>query len=137
MRLVPPLRFRYWSSLRNLLVSLVSSMKSIISLLLLLFLFILIAALLGMQLFGGTFSFPDGNPPTNFDSFSVAMLTVFQILTGEDWNEVMYQVRQACMRDSLVVIFEPCNPIAIQNYSPPLSQGFVGVVLENFSWLIG
>ena len=84
---------RYWSSLRNLLVSLVSSMKSIISLLLLLFLFILIAALLGMQLFGGTFSFPDGNPPTNFDSFSVAMLTVFQILTGEDWNEVMYQVR--------------------------------------------
>ena len=40
---------RYWSSLRNLLVSLVSSMKSIISLLLLLFLFILIAALLGMQ----------------------------------------------------------------------------------------
>ena len=39
----------YWSSLRNLLVSLVSSMKSIISLLLLLFLFILIAALLGMQ----------------------------------------------------------------------------------------
>ena len=116
-------------------------MKSIISLLLLLFLFILIAALLGMQLFGGTFSFPDGNPPTNFDSFSVAMLTVFQILTGEDWNEVMYQVRQACMRDSLVVIFylifEPCNLIAPQNYSPPLSQGFVGVVLENFSWLIG
>ena len=46
----------------------------------------------GMQLFGGTFSFPDGIPPTNFDSFSVAMLTVFQILTGEDWNEVMYQV---------------------------------------------
>ena len=50
-----------------------------------------------MQLFGGTFSFPDGIPPTNFDSFSVAMLTVFQILTGEDWNEVMYQVSlRAC-----------------------------------------
>ena len=44
----------------------------------------------GTQLFGGTFSFPDGIPPTNFDSFSVAMLTVFQILTGEDWNQVMY-----------------------------------------------
>ena len=40
---------RYWSSLRNLVVSLLASMKSIISLLLLLFLFILIFALLGMQ----------------------------------------------------------------------------------------
>ena len=34
--------FRYWSSLRNLVISLLSSMKSIISLLLLLFLFILV-----------------------------------------------------------------------------------------------
>ena len=71
--------FRYWSSLRNLVVSLLSSMKSIISLLLLLFLFILIFALLGMQLFGGTFNFPDGTPPSNFNSFSIAMLTVFQV----------------------------------------------------------
>jgi hypothetical protein len=44
---------RYWSSLRNLVISLLSSMRSIISLLFLLFLFILIFALLGMQLFGG------------------------------------------------------------------------------------
>jgi len=45
--------FRYWSSLRNLVISLLNSMRSIISLLFLLFLFILIFALLGMQLFGG------------------------------------------------------------------------------------
>ena len=45
--------FRYWASLRNLVVSLLSSMRSIVSLLFLLFLFILIFALLGMQLFGG------------------------------------------------------------------------------------
>ena len=44
---------RYWSSLRNLVISLLSSMRSIVSLLFLLFLFILIFALLGMQLFGG------------------------------------------------------------------------------------
>lgn len=44
---------RYWSSLRNLVVSLLNSMKSIISLLFLLFLFIVVFALLGMQLFGG------------------------------------------------------------------------------------
>ena len=70
---------RYWSSLRNLVVSLFASLKSIVSLLLLLFLFILIFALLGMQLFGGTFNFEFGTPASNFDSFSIAMLTVFQV----------------------------------------------------------
>ncbi|XP_040898821.1 voltage-dependent N-type calcium channel subunit alpha-1B-like [Toxotes jaculatrix] len=44
---------KYWNSLRNLVVSLLNSMKSIISLLFLLFLFIVVFALLGMQLFGG------------------------------------------------------------------------------------
>lgn len=44
-----------------------------------------------MQLFGGQFNFPDGTPPTNFNTFPIALLTVFQVLTGEDWNEVMYQ----------------------------------------------
>ncbi|KAG8186479.1 hypothetical protein JTE90_009235 [Oedothorax gibbosus] len=82
---------KYWSSLRNLVISLLSSMRSIISLLFLLFLFILIFALLGMQLFGGAFNFPEGTPPANFNTFPIALLTVFQILTGEDWNDVMYK----------------------------------------------
>ncbi|XP_055950226.1 voltage-dependent calcium channel type A subunit alpha-1-like isoform X4 [Argiope bruennichi] len=81
---------KYWASLRNLVISLLSSMRSILSLLFLLFLFILIFALLGMQLFGGAFNFENGTPPENFNSFPIALLTVFQILTGEDWNEVMY-----------------------------------------------
>ncbi|XP_061741449.1 voltage-dependent P/Q-type calcium channel subunit alpha-1A isoform X4 [Nerophis ophidion] len=81
---------KYWASLRNLVVSLLNSMKSIISLLFLLFLFIVVFALLGMQLFGGQFNFENGTPPTNFDTFPAAIMTVFQILTGEDWNMVMY-----------------------------------------------
>ncbi|KAH9286568.1 Voltage-dependent calcium channel type A subunit alpha-1 [Echinococcus granulosus] len=81
---------RYWADLRNLVLSLLSSMRSIISLVFLLFLFILIFALLGMQLFGGEFNFEEGLPAQNFDSFVKALLTVFQILTGEDWNSVMY-----------------------------------------------
>ncbi|XP_058483634.1 voltage-dependent R-type calcium channel subunit alpha-1E-like isoform X1 [Solea solea] len=80
---------KYWASLRNLVVSLMSSMKSIISLLFLLFLFTVVFALLGMQLFGGRFIFEEYTP-TNFDTFPAAIMTVFQILTGEDWNEVMY-----------------------------------------------
>ena len=84
--------FRYWSSLRNLITSLLGSIKSILSLLFLLFLFIVIFALLGMQLFGAQFKrVREENPRTNFDDFWNAMLAVFQILTGEDWNAVMYE----------------------------------------------
>ncbi|NWH38990.1 CAC1B protein, partial [Chloropsis hardwickii] len=36
------------------------------------------------------FNFQDETPTTNFDTFPAAILTVFQILTGEDWNAVMY-----------------------------------------------
>ncbi|XP_060791513.1 voltage-dependent N-type calcium channel subunit alpha-1B isoform X4 [Neoarius graeffei] len=81
---------KYWNSLRNLVVSLLNSMKSIISLLFLLFLFIVVFALLGMQLFGGQFNFENETPTTNFNNFPAAIMTVFQILTGEDWNAVMY-----------------------------------------------
>jgi len=56
-------------------------MRSIASLLLLLFLFIVVFALLGMQLFGGKFGFDDTTtvPRHNFDTFYQAILTVFQV----------------------------------------------------------
>ncbi|XP_021514163.1 voltage-dependent L-type calcium channel subunit alpha-1F isoform X3 [Meriones unguiculatus] len=82
---------RHWASLSNLVASLLNSMKSIASLLLLLFLFIIIFSLLGMQLFGGKFNFDQTHTKrSTFDTFPQALLTVFQILTGEDWNVVMY-----------------------------------------------
>uniref|UniRef100_A0A671YB64 Voltage-dependent L-type calcium channel subunit alpha n=1 Tax=Sparus aurata TaxID=8175 RepID=A0A671YB64_SPAAU len=82
---------RYWTSLSNLVASLLNSVRSIACLLLLLFLFIVIFSLLGMQVFGGKFNFPNQpKPRSTFDSFPQALITVFQILTGEDWNAVMY-----------------------------------------------
>ncbi|RZC33742.1 muscle calcium channel subunit alpha-1-like, partial [Asbolus verrucosus] len=88
---------KYWRSLSNLVASLLNSIQSIASLLLLLFLFIVIFALLGMQVFGGKFNFKEtqDKPRSNFDSFWQSLLTVFQILTGEDWNTVMYDGIQA------------------------------------------
>ena len=50
--------------------------------------FFQIFALLGMQLFGGTFNFPEGTPPSNFNSFSIAMLTVFQVSTNRTKSPV-------------------------------------------------
>uniref|UniRef100_A0AAY4D7J0 Voltage-dependent L-type calcium channel subunit alpha n=1 Tax=Denticeps clupeoides TaxID=299321 RepID=A0AAY4D7J0_9TELE len=82
---------KYWRSLSNLVASLLNSVRSIASLLLLLFLFIVIFSLLGMQVFGGKFNFPDREVQrSNFDNFPQALISVFQVLTGEDWNSIMY-----------------------------------------------
>lgn len=72
---------KYWRSLSNLVASLLNSIQSIASLLLLLFLFIVIFALLGMQVFGGKFNFNSAvpKPRSNFDSFWQSLLTVFQV----------------------------------------------------------
>uniref|UniRef100_A0A671XAR6 Voltage-dependent L-type calcium channel subunit alpha n=1 Tax=Sparus aurata TaxID=8175 RepID=A0A671XAR6_SPAAU len=82
---------KYWTSLSNFVASLLNSVRSIASLLLLLFLFIVIFSLLGMQVFGGKFNFSDHRPRrSNFDNFPQALISVFQILTGEDWTSIMY-----------------------------------------------
>ncbi|XP_066481268.1 voltage-dependent L-type calcium channel subunit alpha-1S isoform X2 [Tiliqua scincoides] len=82
---------KYWTSLNNLVASLLNSVRSIASLLTLLFLFIVIFALLGMQLFGGKFDFDDNVVwRSTFDNFPQALISVFQVLTGEDWTSIMY-----------------------------------------------
>uniref|UniRef100_A0A8C6LB90 Voltage-dependent L-type calcium channel subunit alpha n=1 Tax=Nothobranchius furzeri TaxID=105023 RepID=A0A8C6LB90_NOTFU len=82
---------KYWTSLSNLVASLLNSVRSIASLLLLLFLFIVIFSLLGMQVFGGKFNFDYHRPRrSNFDNFPQALISVFQILTGEEWTNIMY-----------------------------------------------
>merc|ERR1719300_1310004 len=84
---------RYWASMGNLVKSLVNSIASINALLVLLILFIFIFALLGMQIFGGRFI--NEEERGTFNNFGQSCLTVFQILTGEDWNVVMYDGIQA------------------------------------------
>ena len=82
---------RYWNSLKNLIGALMHSIQAILSLMVLLLLFLMIFALLGMTLFGGKFQYKQDPPRTNFDDFWNSFLAVFQILTGEDWNAVMYE----------------------------------------------
>lgn len=67
------------------------SISSFIYLALLLLLFIFIYALMGMQLFGGQFKgWDDEIPRQNFDTFPIAFLTVFQILTMENWQSICF-----------------------------------------------
>ncbi|XP_034781997.2 voltage-dependent T-type calcium channel subunit alpha-1H-like isoform X1 [Acipenser ruthenus] len=86
---------RFLPALRRQLVVLMKTMDNVATFCMLLMLFIFIFSILGMHLFGCKFSVTTENGDTipdrkNFDSLLWAIVTVFQILTQEDWNVVLY-----------------------------------------------
>ena len=96
---------RQWKSMHTLLAKTLTTCYDIWPFAVLLFLFIYIFALLGMQFFANQMRFDDDGYPLvvateawsaaeatrlSFDNFMWAMTTVFVVLTGENWNSVMY-----------------------------------------------
>ena len=79
---------KYWPSMQSLVATLIDTLPSLTYLTIVLILLLFIAACTGMQLFGDVGIPLEFRP--NFGDFGTAMLTVFQILTGENWNDVMY-----------------------------------------------
>ena len=96
---------------------------------LLLLILIFIYALFGMQLFGGRFDFSDGKPRQNYDSFNNAFLTMFQVLTMENWQNVLYY----CMRaqNSTLSSLYLITWIFIGNYI--LLNLFLAIMLDAFT----
>lgn len=93
------------SSLRLLLDSISHTFLAIGTFTVLLMLFIYVYSLLGMQFFAGRLRFteqggnydPQGSyiPRANFDSMLWASVTIFQVLVGDGWNQVMYDCYRA------------------------------------------
>ncbi|XP_051273924.1 voltage-dependent T-type calcium channel subunit alpha-1G isoform X6 [Dicentrarchus labrax] len=85
---------RFMPALQRQLVVLMKTMDNVATFCMLLMLFIFIFSILGMHLFGCKFGIEEKGKTTpdrkNFDSLLWAIVTVFQILTQEDWNEVLY-----------------------------------------------
>lgn len=96
---------KQWTSIHHLLATIVRAASEVQNFAILLIVFIFIYALIGMQLFANRLHFDeygahvaitDTNyenslvPRSNFDDFGLALSTVFQVLTGENWNEVLY-----------------------------------------------
>uniref|UniRef100_A0A8C2YCE9 Calcium voltage-gated channel subunit alpha1 I n=1 Tax=Coturnix japonica TaxID=93934 RepID=A0A8C2YCE9_COTJA len=86
---------RFMPALRRQLVVLMKTMDNVATFCMLLMLFIFIFSILGMHIFGCKFSLKTDTGDTvpdrkNFDSLLWAIVTVFQILTQEDWNVVLY-----------------------------------------------
>jgi len=96
---------------------------------LLLLLFIVVFSLLGMQLFGGQFDFADGKPRSNFDNFHFAFLSTFQILTMENWFNILYSAMRTSMGNASALYFIVW--VFFGNYT--LLNLFVAILLDSFS----
>ena len=98
----------------------------------LLMLFIFIYALLGMQVFGGTFTDSEvvGTVRYNFDSFNNAFITSFILLTTENWNTVLFYAFSSTINQFLIAIyFVSC--IFIGNWM--LLNLFLAILLDSFT----
>ena len=98
---------RSWPDLQHLLRTILTSLMDVASASALMLLVVFIFALLGMQFFGGKWT-PDAFgggcervnatvscegddvPRANFDDIGWSIITVFQVLTGENWNDLLW-----------------------------------------------
>ncbi|KAE9253486.1 hypothetical protein PF002_g3305 [Phytophthora fragariae] len=97
---------RSWPSLQKLIRLIANAVSEVGNFSVFLLLFMYVYALLGMQIFGNRFRFDSNGipltspaadmdseiyvPRANFDSLLWSGVTVFQVLTGENWNNVLF-----------------------------------------------
>ena len=80
--------------MRFLIAVLSKTFKDFMSVFLLIIIFLYIYALLGMQLLGGKFNYPDNvgwnATRNNYDTFVQAMICAYQVMTVENWNNILF-----------------------------------------------
>ncbi|KAK1934630.1 Sodium channel protein 1 brain [Phytophthora citrophthora] len=134
---------RNWRSLRELLEMIGRAVAGIANFGVLLFIFIYIYALIGMQFFGNAMRFDDNGyatpynindywfgtvPRLNFDTFLWSTITVFKIITTDNWNENMYDaIRSNGMFAALYTI----SLIVFGNFI--MMNLFLALLLDKFS----
>ena len=125
--------------LRTLMDSIAFTVSSIGTYSILLCLYTYVCALLGMSLFAGSFNFerescagePDcviEIPRSNFDSFTWAAVTIFQIMIGDNWTTVMYDGYRA--HDNL--LFSVVSIIFFVGGNIIMLNLFLAILLGNF-----
>lgn len=127
-----------WKKFQRLIGTIIRSLKDVSNFSVLLFLFIFVYTLLGRELFAYKVSFDeDGNfsrskdaksPRNNFDSFINAIITIFIVLTGEQWHKIMYDHYQYSKYLALGFFIS----LIIMGQMILLNL-FLAILLENFS----
>ena len=114
----------------QVIISVISrSISSFVYIALLLLLFVFIYSLLGMQIFGGRFNFDDGLPRGNYDTFNSSFVTVFQVLTMENWQDILYDSMRSSTGPLASALFY-VSWIFIGNFI--LLNLFLAILLDSF-----
>jgi hypothetical protein len=132
-----------FKSLRKLLEVIMIMVYQVANLGMLMALFIFIFGLLGLQLLAHKLHFDPATgyaiafgepgydaadvPRSNFDDFGLACFTIYQILSGEDWNVVMYDCRRAA---GFLGVFYIIGVVVIGNFM--ILNLFLAVLLGGF-----
>lgn len=97
---------------------------------LLLVLFIFIYALLGMQLYQGQLNNQGLGVRQNFDTFQASVLAVFQLLTLENWGDILLVTFNSSV-NSIVTILYLISWVLIGNYV--ILNLFLAILLDGFT----
>ena len=120
-----------WDNLRNLLITVLQSLTSITNLGVLILLYLFISALLTKQFFSEPPLLDgDGNVARySFSSTGMAIVSMFIILTGENWNEIMVLVIAQQQSWMPAILF--CIIFVIGNFM--LLNLFLAILLKSIS----
>jgi len=130
-------------ALQRQLGVLLQTVLDVSAFMLLMFLFMYIFAILGMILFGNSYKYENSwarldreTNRKNFDSFWWALVTVFQTLTQEDWNQGMYTAAEstsgfACVYFITLIVFG--NYILLNLFVAIVIDGFAAEATEEIS----
>jgi hypothetical protein len=120
---------RYLPTLNNLLILAIGSLKPLSNLMVFILTSSLAVAVTGRYVFGDSM---DSITRSNFGSFFEAMITVFQLLTGDSWSGVVY-ASMASMPGRGSMIFAGVFILIWFVFSSLIVNNlFVAVIIENF-----
>jgi len=116
--------FRALRAMKEIIDVVMQAAKAIANLMVFIFVGYVIAGIFTMQLMSGEMADECRN---NFDCFGTALITLFIIMSGEDWNSVMYCTWDASVMGGAVVLlwFFFSNFILLNMFS--------AIILENFA----
>ena len=104
-------------------------LQSFIYIALLLLLFIFVYSLIGMEIYGGQLSFQT-DTRQNFDDFFNSILAIFQIMTLENWPDILIICLRSSVPTPLTIIFF-VSWIFLGNYI--LLNLFLAILLDSFT----
>lgn len=122
---------KFSKSLIDLAVIIRDSSKQLLSLAIIWIVSVIIFSAIGIQIFKGKMNFDEedgGTPRANFDTMRNAILTVIQLYTVENWNDIEVSVARTSHRVYIIVLI-----IIIIIGAFILSQILVAILLSAFT----